>query len=83
MAEQLVGTVSHYWGGIGVAGIDLTGSLRVGDTIHIVGATSDFTESVASIQIEHEAVEEAKAGDSVGVKVSDRARVGDDVYVTQ
>ena len=53
MAERVVGTVSHYWGGLGVAGIDLSSDLHVGSTIHIVGHTSDFTQTVDSIQIEH------------------------------
>ena len=81
MAEQLVGTVSHYWGDIEVAGIELTGELKVGDTIHVLGATSDFTQTVDSIQIEHETVESAKAGDSIGLKVTERTRVHDQVLV--
>ena len=81
MAEQQVGTVSHYWGDIGVAGIELTGSLKVGDTIHVLGATSDFTQTVDSIQVEHEAVESASAGDSIGLKVTERTRVNDRVLV--
>lgn len=81
MAEHLVGTVTHYWGKLGVAGIELSGELEVGDTISVRGNTSDFTQTVDSIQIEHEDVESATAGDSIGVKVSDRARVHDQVFV--
>ena len=81
MAEQVVGTVSHYWGGLEVAGIDLSGVLQVGDKIHIVGHTSDFTQTVDSIQIEHEAAEVAKAGDAIGIKVKERARVHDQVLL--
>jgi translation elongation factor EF-1alpha len=81
MAEQLVGSVSHYWGDIEVAGIELSGTLKVGDTIHVLGATSDFSQTVDSIQIEHETVEAAKAGDSIGLKVTERARVHDEVLV--
>ncbi len=81
MAEQLVGTVSHYYGELGVAGIELSGELKVGDTIHVLGHTSDFTQTVDSIQIEHETVESAKAGDPIGVKVNERARVHDQVFV--
>ncbi len=81
MAEHLVGTVSHYYGKLGVAGIELTGELKVGDAIHILGHTSDFNQTVDSIQIEHEAVESAKAGESVGVKVKERPRVHDQVLV--
>ena len=81
MAEQKVGSVSHYYGGIGVAGITVTGKLRVGDTIHVVGHTSDFTQTVDSMQIDHEQVEEAGSGDQIGIKVVDRARVHDDVFL--
>ncbi len=81
MAEQLVGTVSHYWGDLGVAGIELSSELKVGDRIHIVGHTSDFTQTVDSTQVEHEVVESAKAGESIGVKVNQRARVHDQVLV--
>ncbi len=81
MAEHLVGTVSHYYGKLGVAGITLSGELNVGDTIHILGHTSDFTQTVDSIQIEHETVGSAKAGDPVAVKVEERARIHDQVLV--
>jgi translation elongation factor EF-Tu-like GTPase len=79
--EDVIGTVSHYWGNIGVAGIELTAGIRVGNTIRIVGATTDFTQSVDSLQIDHAAVDSAAAGDSVGVKVAERARVGDQVLL--
>ena len=81
MAEQVVGTVSHYWGGLGVAGIDLSGDLQVGNTIRILGHTSDFTQAVDLIQIEHETVELARPGDAIGIKVKERARVHDQVLV--
>ena len=81
MAEHPVGTVSHYFGNLGVAGIELSSELRVGDTIHVLGHTSDFNQTVDSIQIEHETVESAKAGQRIGVKVSERARVHDRVLV--
>ncbi len=81
MAEHPIGTVSHYYGNLGVAGIELSGELKVGDTIHILGHTSDFTQTVDSIQIEHETVESAKAGDPVAVKVEERARIHDQVLV--
>ena len=81
MAENLVGTVSHYWGGLGVVGIELSSELKVGDRIRILGHTSDFTETVDSIQVKHEVVESAKSGESIGVKVNERARVHDQVLV--
>ena len=80
MAEERVGVVRDYFARIGVAGIDVEGTLRVGDTIHIKGHTTDLEQAVESIQIEHEQVEEAKAGDAIGIKVQDRCRGDDVVY---
>lgn len=80
MSEVKVGTVSHYYGAIGVAGIELQDELKVGDTVHIVGHTTDFTQTVDSMQIDHEPVETAGRGDSIGVALVERARVNDEVY---
>ena len=80
MAEELVGTVSDYFARIEVIGIELVGTLKVGDTIHIQGHTTDLEQVVESMQIEHEQVEEAKAGDAVGIRVKDRCRKGDKVF---
>lgn len=81
MAEHAVGTVSHYYGNLEVAGIELSDDLKVGDTIHILGHTTDFTQTVASIQIENEKVDSAKAGDPAAIKVNERARIHDEVFV--
>lgn len=80
MPEERVGVVKDYFARINVAGIDVEATIRVGDTIHIKGHTTDLEQNVDSIQIEHEQVEEAKAGDEIGIKVSDRCRDGDVVY---
>ncbi len=81
MAEQKVGRVTHYWAKIGVAGIEITaGELRVGDTIRFRGHTTDFTQTLESMQVEHRTVEEVRAGDSVGLKVADHVRDHDDVF---
>ncbi|MDA2927029.1 EF-Tu/IF-2/RF-3 family GTPase [Acidobacteria bacterium AH-259-G07] len=81
MAEQKIGVVIHYWGKIGVAGLRITeGELRVGDTIHIKGHTSDFTQPVESIQIENQSVEVARPGDDIGVKILEHAREHDEVF---
>lgn len=80
MEEQKVGRVVDYFAKIGVAGIEMTGSLTVGDTIHIHGHTTDFQQTVDSMQMEHQTVEEAKPGDSIGIKVKDRCRAHDLVY---
>ncbi len=75
MAEEVeVGRVNDYFAHINVAGIDLTAPLKVGDRIRIKGHTTDMELVVESLQVEHESVEEAKAGDKIGVKVSDRVR---------
>lgn len=81
MGEQYVGKVAHWFGHIEVAGIELTdGELRVGDTIHIRGHTSDFTQLVKSMQIDREPVNAARPGDLIGIEVADHARPGDDIF---
>lgn len=80
MAEQLIGKVNHWFGRIDVAGIELTGKLAVGDSIHVLGHTTDFEQEITSMQIMHQDVSEAGPGDDVAVKVQFRARVGDSVY---
>ena len=80
MAEQRVGVVRDYFAHVSVAGIDLESTLRVGDSIHVKGHTTDLELVVESMQIEHEQVAEAKAGDAIGIKVQDRCRDGDLVY---
>ena len=79
--EVEVGVVEHYFGKIQVAAIRiLNGTLRVGEKIRIKGATTDFTQDVSSMQIEHSSVDEAKEGDVIGLKVIDKVREGDKVY---
>jgi translation elongation factor EF-1alpha len=80
MPEERVGVVNDYFAKIGVAGIDLEGTLRAGDTIHIKGHTTDIEQAVDSMQVEHAQVPEAKKGDAIGIKVKDRCRGGDVVY---
>lgn len=81
MAEQLVGTVTHYFGKPKVAIIEISaGKLHVGDTIHVAGHTSDFTQQIGSMEIDHAAVDSAKKGDVIGVQVSDRAHEHDQVF---
>jgi len=80
MPEEVIGKISDFFAHPVVAGIELTGTLKVGDTIHIKGHTSDMEFTVNSMQIDNANVNEAKAGDSVGIKVSERVRRGDIVY---
>ncbi len=81
MAEQEIGVVTHYYDKIQVAAIHLTkGTLKTGDTIHIQGHGADVTQVVASVQIEHAVVPEAKLGDEIGVKVGERVHEHDKVF---
>ena len=80
MPEEQIGTVSDFFARPVVAAIELTAPLNVGDKIHIKGHTTDLELVVESMQIENAAVEQAKAGDSIGVKVGDKIRKHDTVY---
>ena len=80
MTEKEVGTVSDFFAHVVVAGITLTGALKVGDKVHIKGHTTDLEMDIASMQIDNKNVTAAKKGQSVGVKVPDRVRPGDLVY---
>ena len=80
MPEVLVGKVSDFFARPVVAGIELTGALSIGDKIHIKGHTTDMQMTVESMQIDNVPVQQAKAGDSVGIKVPDRVRRADQVY---
>jgi len=81
MPEQLIGRVTHFFGKARVAAIEITnGQLTVGDTIHIVGHTSDFTQKVDSMQLEHAPIQAAKPGENIGIQVVDHAHEHDKVY---
>jgi putative protease len=79
--EERAGTVTHYFGHLSVAAVRMeSGSLRIGDMIHVVGRTSDFRQRIESMQVEHEPVSEVRAGQEFGLKVTDHARENDIVY---
>jgi len=80
MPEVEIGHVSDFFAHPVVAGIELTGTLRAGDTIHIKGHTTDMELAVDSMEINNVAVTTAKAGDAIGIKVEERVRRGDKVY---
>ena len=80
MSEEIIGMVSDFFAHPVVAGIELTAVLKVGDKIRIKGHTTDLEMTVDSMQIDNAQVTKAKAGDSIGVKVSDKVRSGDKVY---
>lgn len=75
-----IGEVKHYYGGIGVAVIKFSKAVKVGDTVRIKGATTDFEETISSMQYNHKNLESAAKGKEVGVKISQKVREGDKVY---
>jgi len=78
--EKEIGKVLHYFGKASAAAIKLSGDLKVSDTIHIKGHTTDFTQVIESMMIGQDPVTEAKAGDDIGIKVKDHVREHDVVY---
>ncbi|MFW6109813.1 MAG: hypothetical protein ACOC6Q_00055 [Patescibacteria group bacterium] len=78
--ETEIGEITHFYTNIDVGVVELSEPLRVGDTIHIQGATTDFVQTVDSMQIENEEIEAASAGDAIGLEVKERVREGDLVY---
>ena len=80
MSGTQIGQISHYFDHLNVASLVLSEPLRVGDTLHILGHSTDFKQKVTSLEIEHESVEEAKPGDNVGIKVIQKVHAHDKVY---
>ncbi len=83
MGEKEIGNVSGYFSHVGVAAIKLSGKLNAGDKIHIKGHTTDFEQEVGSMQIENKKVSEAKKGDHVGIKVKEKVRPNDTVFLAE
>lgn len=81
MSHLKVGTITHYYDKIGVAVVDLTSPLNVGDHVQIKGS-ADFAQTVDSIQVEHEQISRAKKGDTVGLKVIQTVSPGDELVKT-
>jgi len=81
--EKQIGKIIHFFDKISVAVIELMAGLKVGETIHVVGGNRDFTQTVDSMQVEHESISKAKKGDQVGLEVSQPVREGDKVYRTK
>ncbi|KPK78485.1 MAG: translation elongation factor-like protein [Gemmatimonas sp. SM23_52] len=80
MAEELVGTITHYFPKPEVGVVKLTGDLKVGDVLLFRGHTTEFQQEITSMQVEHANIESAAAGDEVAIKVDQRVRTGDEVY---
>lgn len=83
MAEEKIGKVMDYFAKVGVAGILLEGTLKVGDTVHIKGHTTDMTFTVDSMEIDRAPVPQAGKDQTIGIKVGDRVRPGDTVYLVK
>jgi len=82
--EEAIGIVTHYYNHLGVAVVQVNKrSLKTGDTIHITGHTTDFIQVVASMEYEHQHVDQASTGQSVGLKVANEAREHDIVYLVK
>ncbi len=80
MREEKVGVVDHYYTNLGVVTLTLENDLKVGDTIHVKGHTSDFLQKVESIEVNHRKVESAKSGEGIGLKVKEHGRHHDIVF---
>jgi len=80
MPENRVGKVTHYFDRISVAVLGLTDKLRVGDTVHFLGHSTDFKQEINSLQIEHQNVDEAKPGQDVALKVNQKVHPNDAVF---
>jgi len=78
--EQPIGKISHYFGNLGVAAMTLTDALQVGDEVHVKGHTTDFRQQIESLEVEHQKVPKASAGQDVAFKVNEKARSGDQVF---
>jgi len=83
MKEKEIGKVSGYFSHVGVAAIKLSGKLKIGSKVHIKGSTTDFEQEVDSMQIDKKDVSEAKKGDHIGIKVSEKVRPNDKVFLLE
>ncbi len=76
-----IGEVTHFFGNINVAVLNLSKDLQNGDMVHFLGHNTDFKQEIASMQVDHETVTEVSVGDDVAVKVDHRVRRGDSVFL--
>ncbi len=80
MERQVIGRVTHYYSKIGVAILELDKPLKAGEKIAVIGSTTDIEQDVKSMQVEHQNIDSAEAGDLVGLKIKGKVREGDTVY---
>jgi putative protease len=81
MSDKRIGIITHYYGGLSVGIITLEDTLKIGDKIRIEGATTNFEQEISEMQYEHKSIEEGEKGQEVGVKVKDKVREGDEVFI--
>lgn len=81
MADKKIGTITHFFDKISVGIIKLDGKLKVGDKIKIQSGTTNFEQEISEMQLEHENIQEGKKGQEIGVKVKEKVREGDTVYI--
>lgn len=81
--ETKVGQITHFYGKLGVGIVKLSAPVKVGDTLHFLGSSTDFTQTVGSLEVDHQNMEQAKKGEEVGIKVDQRVREGDEVYLVK
>lgn len=80
--EKVLGKVDHYFDHISVAAIKVLAPIKVGELVHIKGHTTDFIQKIDSMQVEHQSVPSAKKGEDIGIKVKERVREHDVVYLS-
>ena len=83
MAEKKIGEITHYYTNIGVGIIMLSDALKVGQKVRVMGATTDFEQEIDEMQYNHESIEEGASGQEIGIKVKDKVRDGDEVYLAK
>lgn len=81
--EKEIGKITHFFDKIEVAVVKLNGKIKVGDKIHIKGQVTDFEQEIKSMQVEHKNIKQAKKGDDVGLKVDEKVRVSDKVFLVK
>ncbi len=81
MADKKIGTITHFFDKISVGIIKLDGNLKVGDKVRIKGGTTNFEQEISEIQLEHKSIPGGKKGQELGVKVNEKVREGDIVYI--
>ncbi|TFG08691.1 translation elongation factor-like protein [Candidatus Thorarchaeota archaeon] len=83
MTDKKIGEVTNYYSNISVCAIMLSDTLSEGDTVHFKGATTDFTQKVKSMELDRESIEEGKPGQEIAIKVKNRVREGDEVFLLE